>query len=206
MLQYEIQGRALDRDGILVPEGMRYIAKPRVGTMFGSDSDLDQAYEAHMYLIHQAGLGHVSLSNEFTNSIHRNPADVLTTLSNLIGLVDALLVGAGWANQLTGCVNAFLRNLFHDYNIAVFGVAIEDPNNSVHTQTAVWSITELPGSEVVFDNYVGQEGCLRAAQDMCKGVYPIIRRKEQKPAVKRTIEEAAHIGWQQRQKRLGQGA
>jgi phosphoribosylcarboxyaminoimidazole (NCAIR) mutase len=189
---------------LVLPEGMRKIELPRVGTMFGSDTDLDQAYEAHMYLIEQAKLARVELANEFTNSIHRNPVDVIANLSKLIGLVDALLVGAGWANQLTGCVNAFLRNWYRDYHITIFGVAISDPYNPVHTQAAIVSITELPGSEVVFDNYVGQVGCYRAAKDMASGIYPIIKRKEQKPAVTRTMHEAAQVGWQERQKRLGQ--
>ena len=180
----------------------RIIEHPRIATMFGSDSDLEQAVEAHDFLLKEAAEGRIILFDEWTNSIHRNPADVLAALSKLIGEVDAILVGAGWANHLTGCVDAFLRNFFRNDHIVIFGVAIEDLANEVHTETAIWSITELPSSEVVFNGYVGQEGCLRAAQDMAKGVYPVIKLKDLKgkPAVRRPIEEAIRIGQEKRKK------
>jgi phosphoribosylcarboxyaminoimidazole (NCAIR) mutase len=191
-------------DSLVVPEGMRSIEVPRIATMFGSDSDLDQAVEAHEFLLQLADNGRVGLFDEWTNSIHRNPVDVLIRLSILIGQVDAIIVGAGWANQLTGCANAFLRNLFEDNHIVIFGVAIADPKNSIHTQAAILSITELPGSEVVFNNYVGAEGCLRAAKDAASGIYPIITLKEQKPAVRRSMKEALEIGRKQREKMKGE--
>lgn len=172
----------------------RKIKKPRIATMFGSDSDLVQAVEAHEYLLEKAKKGKVELFGQWTNSIHRNPADVVAILPKLIGNIDSLIVGAGWANQLTGCVNAFLRNWYRNDHIIVFGVAIEDPNDPVHTQAAVLSITQLPGSEVVFHNYVGSEGCLSAARHAVMGIYPVITLKDQKPAIRRSIEEAFIIG------------
>lgn len=187
-----------------LPEGMRRIEVPRIATMFGSDSDLEQAVEAHDFLIQLADDGRVELFDEWTNSIHRNPIDVLFKLAFLIGKVDAIIVGAGRANQLTGCANAFLRNLFRDSYIVIFGVAIADPKNSLHTQAAILSITELPGSEVVFNNYVGAEGCLRATQDAASGIYPVITLKEQKPAVQRSMREALEIGRKQREKMKGE--
>ncbi|MFA5961261.1 MAG: hypothetical protein WC848_01090 [Parcubacteria group bacterium] len=193
-------------NSFVVPEGMRRIEVPRIATMFGSDSDLEQAVEAHDFLLQLADDGRVRLFDEWTNSIHRNPLDVLIRLPILIGQVDSIIVGAGWANQLTGCANAFLRNLFKDSHIVIFGVAIVDPKNLVHTQTAIRSITELPGSEVVFNDYVGAEGCLRAAQDAASGIYPIITLKEQKPAVRRSMSEALEIGRKQREKMKGERA
>lgn len=173
---------------------IRKIEKPRIATMFGSDSDLVQAVEAHEYLLEKAKKGKVELFGEWTNSIHRNPADVVAVLPKLIGKVDAIIVGAGWANQLTGCVNAFLRNWYRNDHIVIFGVAIEDPDYPVHTQAAVLSITQLPGSEVVFHDYVGSEGCLSAARHAVMGIYPVIYLKDQKPQIHRSIEEAALLG------------
>lgn len=173
---------------------VRRIEKPTIATMFGSDSDLKQAVRAHEFLLGMEQQGNIILFDEWTNSIHRNPADVVAALSKLIGSVDAIIVGAGWANQLTGCVNAFLRNWYKNDHIVVYGVAIEDLKNPIHTQAAILSITELPGSEVIFDNYVGSEGCLQAAQDASRGVYPVIKLKEQKSAVRRTIAEAIEVG------------
>ena len=191
-----------ERNGITVPEGMRYIERPRLATMWGSDSDLDQAYEAHECLILAEDEGKVELYDEWTNSIHGNPGDVLAVLPKLIGKVDAIEVGAGWANQLTGCVNAFLRNFFRDSHIVIFGVAIshEEPRK---TDAAILSITELPRSEVVYRDYLGSEGALRAAQDMITGLYPIIQLRdlEDKPAIRRSIEDAAAIGWEKRLQR-----
>lgn len=161
--------------------------------MFGSDSDLGQAYAAHQFLHEMCQSGAIEGVGQFTNSIHRNPLDVITRLASLLGKVDALIVGAGWANQLTGCVDAFLRNIFNDEHIVVFGVAIEDPKNTVHTQAAILSIMELPGAHVVYRDYVGENGCLRAAQDAVSGLYPVINRKTPKPPMSRSIHEAMEM-------------
>lgn len=172
----------------------RKIYKPRIATMLGSDSDLPQAVRAHSFLLDKERYGTIELVGQFTNSIHRNPADVIAVLSNLIGKVDAIIVGAGWANHLTGCVDAFLRNLFKDDEIVVFGVAFKDPDNEEHTQAAISGIVNVPGSSVVFNDYVGSEGCLQAAKDAVAGEYPVIQLKDQKSAVRRSIDKALIIG------------
>ena len=176
----------------------RIIEIPRLATMFGSDTDLEQGIAAHEFLLQTAKEKKVELLEEWTNSIHRNTLDVIAALSKLIGKVDAIIVGAGWANQLTGCVDALLRNTFKNDHILIIGVAIEDQDNPKHTQAAILSITELPGSSVVFHNFVGEEGCLRAAQYAAQGRYPLINLKEQKPPVCRSMEAALEIGRQQK--------
>ncbi|MFZ2192630.1 MAG: hypothetical protein WAV31_00090 [Candidatus Moraniibacteriota bacterium] len=180
---------------LIVPEGFRKVEVPRIATMSGSSNDLWQMILMHEFLLEETRKGRIENLGHFTNSIHRHPKKTRNVLNDLIGKVDALLVGAGWANQLTGCANALLRNEFEDDYIVVYGFAIEDPENLIHTQTAVRSITELPSSEVVFNNYVGEEGCLRAAMDAAKGIYPVINLKDYSAlAVHRSMEEAVRIG------------
>ena len=180
---------------LIIPAGFRRIEMPRIASMAGSDNDLVQMILMHEFLLEASSKGMIRICDEWTNSIHRNPIETLSALKKLIGKVDAIIVGAGWANHLTGCANAFLRNWFRNDHIVVFGVAIEDPEDSDHTQAAISSITELPGSEVVYDNYLGEEGCLRAATDASKGIYPIIHLKDYDDLPKRRpMEEAVRIG------------
>ncbi|MFA5644568.1 MAG: AIR carboxylase family protein [Patescibacteria group bacterium] len=99
-------------------------------------------------------------------SQHRNTLDLQQVLKELSdNKVDVIIAGAGWANHLTGCVDAFLRYELKNDFTRVIGVAFEDKNNERHTQAAILSITEVPGTQVIFrKEFIGDHGLYRACQ------------------------------------------
>ena len=139
----------------------------RIGIIIGSESDLTQCERGLNYL-----MPCTSIEVLFVNvtSVHRNTMKLFADLERISGAsantkIDALIVGAGWANHLSGTSDAFLRNHLRDTSILVYAVAFEDPNNAVHTQAAILSITQVPGTKVIFRDYVGSEGFYRACYD-----------------------------------------
>ena len=162
-----------------------------IAVMIGSDSDLPQCKEGFEYLARIVESGETEITAVITSSIHRNTHAVLRCLEDLrYEDVTALIVGAGCANHLTGTCDAFLRHTLRDRRIVVIGVAFEDKQDQYNTQAAVLSIVKVPGNQVVFDNFVGAEGFLRACQFAVKGELPEIRLKSVEPVVRRTIQEA----------------
>ena len=116
----------------------------RIAVWVGSDSDLSQCV-AGLQVLHEAQeKGQIEFVKQVTASIHRNPAELDEILKGLLGKVDVIIAGAGWANHLTGNIDARLRNLLGDEKIVVIGVAFEDSESSDHNTAAVLSITEVP--------------------------------------------------------------
>ena len=168
----------------------------RIAVIFGSDSDLPQCQTGLEYLAKMAEEGRVKVVEVITASIHRNTEFVLEKLRSLVGKVDALIVGAGWANALTGITDAFLRNTLRDDRIVVVGVAFEDNHGPNFTQTAILSIVHTPGTQVVFtdllsslDRFIGKNGFSLACQSAVEGELPVITLKDPKPPITRTLEE-----------------
>lgn len=160
----------------------------RIAIINGSDSDLPQCQQGLLYLKANNDIEVVGVT---TASAHRNTEELLQKVTELVYKeVDAIIVGAGWANALTGLVDAFLRNTLKVTSPVVFGVAFVDAKNARHTATAILSILDVPGTQVVCDHYVGEEGFLRACKDAAEGELPEIKLKEPKKVIERTLDQA----------------
>lgn len=165
--------------------------KRKIAVMIGSDSDLPQCESGFEYLLEAERKGLVKVIKVITNSIHRNTQGVLDKLLDLYVRddVDAIIAGAGMANHLTGTIDAYLRYGLDNDKIVVVGVAFlgKDP---AHTRVARESIIYVPGTQVVFDEYVGARGFYRACEFAVTGELPKIILKEGKPTKERTLKEA----------------
>jgi phosphoribosylcarboxyaminoimidazole (NCAIR) mutase len=166
----------------------------KIAVMIGSDSDLSQCENGLKYLLEAEKEGLVEVVKVITNSIHRNTHSVLDKLFNFhtaVGVeIDAIIVGAGMANHLTGTVDAYLRYTLGNKRIIVVGVAFIGKTEA-ETRVARESIIYVPGTQVVFNEYIGANGFMRACEFAVEGDLPRrIILKEGKPVVERTLEEA----------------
>ena len=173
---------------------------PRIGIMIGSDSDLSQCAQGFNILKSAEAHGHARVVAVITNSIHRNLYDVLQNLRALTcpkrgeqgeAWVNAWVIGAGWANHLTGICESYLRyNLQNDF-VPVFGVAFQsdDPDK---TLAAILSIEAVPGFQGVFDRHrhVGSLGFANACLDAVYGDFPEIKLSSPKPVWVRDLKNA----------------
>ncbi len=165
----------------------------RIAIMIGSDSDLKQCVRGFEYLIEAERQGLVEVVSVITNSIHRNGKKVFKKLFWLsISEVDVIIAGAGMANHLTGTADAHLRYGLRDDRLVVVGVAFEGKTEA-ETRAARESIIYVPGTQVVFNEYIGAEGFYRACDFAVLGELPKIVLKEGKPVVKRTLKEAIRV-------------
>jgi phosphoribosylcarboxyaminoimidazole (NCAIR) mutase len=168
----------------------------RGAIIIGSDSDLPQCIKGFEYLMQKKAEGLVEIIWVDTASQHRNTLRVQEILTAYHGWdksykPDFIITGAGWANHLTGCSDAFLRYILEDDEIVVFGVPFDDAENPKHAIAALYSISEVPGTQVVFHKeYIGDLAFLWACQQAVEGELPKIKVKPPKPPQRRTIEDA----------------
>jgi phosphoribosylcarboxyaminoimidazole (NCAIR) mutase len=167
------------------------MAKRRIIVMIGSDSDLTQCLLGLLHLQSLVEQGKIEVPLIITNSIHWNTLEVLKNLEKWQHVADVMILGAGWANHLTGTGDAYLRRYLKNTNAVVVGVAFEDKKDEKHTRAAILSITEVPGSQVVFNNFVGVRGfydaCFFAATGDLRKIELPGKFKEVK---ERTLEES----------------
>jgi len=166
----------------------------KIGIMIGSDSDLPQCLAGLNYLKEAQKKGLCDVVIIITNSIHRNTEEVLENLRMYSHLLDAWIIGAGWANHLTGTCDAFLRYTLKNTATRVFGVAFRDDNNAGNNLAACLSITRVPGTQVIYNKKnIGEtsffDACLKATESDFADLPPI-KIGAPKPAVKRTLEQA----------------
>jgi len=164
----------------------------KIAVMIGSDSDLSQCVSGLRYLSEMKKRGEVRVEKVVTGSIHRNTLAVLKNLTIFSrDRLDALVVGAGMANHLTGICDAYLRYVLKDKRIVVIGVAFSNEGHSKATQAAVLSITHVPGTQVVFfDDFIGTGGFLRACKYAVERELPHIELKNPKGVAERTLKAA----------------
>jgi phosphoribosylcarboxyaminoimidazole (NCAIR) mutase len=124
-----------------------------------------------------------------TNSIHRNTGEVIGNLAEFTDGVDIWIVGAGMANHLTGTSDAILRYKMGDMRVPVIGVAFQGKTPE-QTQAAIISIQQVPGTQVIFDDYVGPVGFYRACKRAVEGNFPAIKAVQDKPVRIRTLADA----------------
>jgi len=164
----------------------------KIGVMVGSKSDLSQCQAGLQSLRNAVSEGLVEVPFVIINSIHRNTDEVLENLLCIDHFeeVDVLIVGAGWANHLSGTVDAYLRNSLQNNHIVVYAIAFEDSNNEDHTLAAILSITEVPSFKGVFRDYIGSAGFLKACEDAVSDPLEKIKLPESRPTVKLSLDEA----------------
>ncbi|MFA4819164.1 MAG: phosphoribosylaminoimidazolesuccinocarboxamide synthase [Patescibacteria group bacterium] len=165
--------------------------KRKIAVIVGSKSDLTQCADGLAFLAQSVNKDKVEVVGITVASIHRNTNAVLKILRSLCDLdVDAIIIGAGWANHLTGTCDAYLRYTLGDDKMAVIGVAFEDENNIDHTKAAILSITEVPGTQVVFNDYVGSAGFLKACEFAVNENLPEVSLKPGKSVEEFSLPEA----------------
>jgi len=165
------------------------MGKRKLGIILGSVNDLAQCETGLKYL-DSSSRAEVPFVKVI--SAHRNRKKLVESLTRFVETqaVDVIIAAAGWAAILPGVIEAFLRYEKQNTSIHVFGVALEDPNNSTHTQAAILSITQLPGVEVIYDDYVGSQGFYRACRDAVQGNLPTIQLPAAKEPLELTLETA----------------
>jgi len=165
----------------------------KVAIIVGSKSDLEQCLEGLKFL--ESKSNEVQVVGVYVRSQHRNMEDVKQLLRELAGIeIDAAIVGAGWANHLTGCCDAYLRYNLRSTDFPVIGVAFEDKKNEQHTQAAILSIIEVPGTQVIYKDeeelFVGPNGFLRACQFAVQGKFPAISLPEPRATLDLSLNDA----------------
>jgi len=167
--------------------------------MIGSDSDLKQCLPGLLFLKEAVKEKTATVHAVYTNSIHRNTEQVLLHLRfntrekevQLFDLVDVWIIGAGWANHLTGTADAYLRYHMKNDRVPVIGVAFEsdDPDK---TLAAILSIKAVPGTQAIFDRnrHVGKEGFLNACFDAVYAELPKLKIPAPKKVRVRILDDA----------------
>lgn len=174
--------------------------KRKIVIMIGSDSDLPQCVEGLKFLKQTYKDGKIFDVEVITASIHRNTDYVLEKLIKIseLGDVDAIITGAGWANHLTGVVDAYLRYGIGDKKVCVIGVAFEDEENFTHSQAALLGISEVPGTQVVYrspvkdrrdQRFFGEKGFLLACKFAVENDLPIIKQPNFRETKHRMLSE-----------------
>ncbi len=162
----------------------------KIAVIVGSLSDLSQC-QAGLMLLKKSG---IEVLGVYVRSQHRNTLDTQNLLGKIYTQVDAAIIGAGWANHLTGCCDAFLRYTFKTPLMPIIGVAFEDPQNDKHTQAAILSITEVPGTQVIYRDeqgeFIGPQGFLRACKFAIFGDLPEMKIPSPKQALDLTLDQA----------------
>lgn len=141
----------------------------KIGVILGSENDLVQCGDGLRALRERTTGNHPDVIVPFVDaiSLHRNTDYLFARLRRIPSEreVDVLMLAAGWAAHLPGTADAYFRYQLKNSRLVVYAVAMEDPEDPVHTDAAVLSITEVPGTKVVFRNYVGSDGFHRACLD-----------------------------------------
>jgi phosphoribosylcarboxyaminoimidazole (NCAIR) mutase len=169
----------------------------RIQIILGSSSDLPQCLEGLRHLQWRMSIGDVYIRGVRINSIHRNTLAALWYITwmwilNWFGRVHILIIGAGMANQLTGTSEAFLRYFLRSDKLTVIGVAFAGKTEEA-TLAAELSITQVPGSQVVFHGFVGPDGFLEACKYAINVPLPKIKLPAKKPTANFTFERAIQL-------------
>lgn len=176
-----------------------------IAIIIGSGSDLKQCRSGFKWL--SANDDKIFVKKIFIASQHRHTLkvqDILVTLVDKEIPPDAIIIGAGWANHLTGCCDAFLRYTLKNTRTNVVGVAFDDLSEKSnpeeryrHNQAAVLSITEVPGTKVIFKDkegqFFGEDGFLRACKLVAMGELPEIILKPPPEAKELTLDDALEL-------------
>lgn len=167
--------------------------KRKVAVVVGSKTDLTQCERGIEWLRTAHSEGLIELQGIHAMSIHRNTDEVLDFLDEVGANLDVLIIGAGWANHLTGTCDAFLRYSLKNASTVVIGVAFADEKDESKTLTAIRSIQHVPGTQVLFEGFVGEKGFTQAVERAVTGVLPTLKLPEPKPSWHGTADEALEL-------------
>lgn len=168
---------------------------PKIGIIVGSDSDLKQCAQGLKWLIKMEGQRRIKVRDVLTMSVHRHTDKLLKELKQAVATSrwNIIISGAGWANHLTGTIDAYLRYTLRDDKVVVIGVAFKD-DDKLHTLAAQLSISQVPNTQVVWKDrrgpFIGAEGFVRACKLAVNGKLPQIGLPVNKPVRHRTLHEA----------------
>jgi phosphoribosylcarboxyaminoimidazole (NCAIR) mutase len=144
--------------------------KPRlIAVVVGSESDIRKQCKQGFDVLEAAltdGDTELYQGCVIVSSIHRMHDDTIALareVHNLKEKPDAIIVGAGKANHLTGTFDAYLRHALKDDGIRVIGVAFEGEDEE-DNNAAVGSITQVPGTQVLYNNFFGAKGFAEACR------------------------------------------
>jgi phosphoribosylcarboxyaminoimidazole (NCAIR) mutase len=167
----------------------------KIAIIIGSRSDLKQCLDGLKFLKGQSEFN----ITVYIRSQHRNTLSLQQLLREISFFkFNVIIAGAGWANHLTGCTDAFLRYELKNNFTRVIGVAFEDRGNARHTHAAILSITEVPGTQVIYKNsanelFIGSKGFLKACELAISPElddFPDIKLPEAKSAEDLSLDEA----------------
>jgi hypothetical protein len=180
----------------------------RIAIIVGSKNDFAQCEKGLEWL--ENNQDKISVMQVYVASQHRHTnrvQEILTDLSVSSSPPDAIITGAGWANHLTGCCDAYLRYTLHDNKILVIGTAFEDLKQMSeleinpfdnHNSAAILSITCVPGTQVVYrdssgKHFCGADGFYRACVYAGTGKFPQITLKEIPEQLNLSLTEALKL-------------
>ena len=161
------------------------MSNPRkIAIIVGSTSDFVQCETAVPILKAAENIGKIEVvtpasidTKIIVASIHRHKQYLLHgVLPDLIELgVTAIICGAGWAAHLPGMVDSHLRYDLKNDTISIIGVAFDNVHNPMHTIAAMLSISDVPGTQVIFDGrHIGSNGMCHACNIAISGHLPPI--------------------------------
>lgn len=166
----------------------------KIAVIAGSKSDLRQCLEGLEYLKNNKD---VEIQYVYIRSQHRNTLEAQVLLQHLSKeKFDCIITGAGWANHLSGCSDAYLRYTLQDNHLVVIGVAFE-VGDEKRDNAARLSISEVPGTQVIYKDeggqFFGAIGFLRACRYAATRQLPIPRIPDAKPIGNLTLDEAIEL-------------
>jgi len=142
-------------------------------------------------------------------SMHRNMTTVLDLLTAWYNQgkqrPDVIITGAGLANHLSGCTDAFLRYILGDTQVTVIAVAFTDKKRDPDGRVASQATSFVPGTETIWKDpdtgqeLIGSEGFRRACILAIEGNFPEINAPKPREPKALTLEEAIVIGQAQNQ-------
>lgn len=169
----------------------------KIAVIVGSESDLKQCLVGLDYLQKMEELDCAEVVGVYVSSIHRNTGLTHQLLRTLVkDNVEVVITGAGWANHLSGCCDAWLRYTMRTVDLVVVGVAFEDMDNNIRrTQAAILSISEVPQTQVIYkneagENFVGEKGFRDACDFAVNGTLPVISLPDTKKIRNFSLQEA----------------
>jgi phosphoribosylcarboxyaminoimidazole (NCAIR) mutase len=145
-----------------------------IAGVVGSESDIRKQFSEGVDVLDEAmDAGLIELYQDciIVSSIHRMTDDTIALareFHNVVRQPDAVIIGAGKANHLTGTVDAYLRNTLKNGHVRIIGVAFEGENEE-DNRAAIGSITQVPGTQVIYHSFFGADGFADACRFAVKG-------------------------------------
>jgi phosphoribosylcarboxyaminoimidazole (NCAIR) mutase len=168
----------------------------RIAIIVGSKSDLKQCKEGLKFL---KSLSSTVFTFVYIRSQHRHTLKLQQLLKELTenDLADVIVTGAGMANHLSGCTDAYLRYTLRNTRIPVIGVAFEDPKSEENTNAAILSMKCVPKTQLIFRNefdvFCGPDGFLEACELAVSEDLPKPHLPEPVEYLDLTLEEAMFL-------------